>query len=60
VRLSYIGEKVMTRSKRELSDRLPAITGPLQPAMSRLFHTAPAESWRDLAKPLCAVIALEK
>jgi hypothetical protein len=51
---------VLTRSSRELSDFLPAVTGPLQPLLSRLFHTPLVESWRELAKPLCAVVALEK
>ncbi|HEX4621268.1 MAG TPA: class I SAM-dependent methyltransferase [Myxococcaceae bacterium] len=59
-RVGYIGEKVLTGSSRELSDFLPAITGPLQPLLSRLFHTPVVDSWRELAKPLCAVIALDK
>ena len=59
-RLAYVGEKVMTRSSRELSDYLPAVTGPVQPLLSKLLHTRPVDSWRELAKPLCAFIVLER
>lgn len=59
-RLSYVGERVLTGSRRELSDMLPAITGPLQPLMSRMFHSPPVASWRALKKPLCALVVLEK
>jgi SAM-dependent methyltransferase len=59
-RLAYIGETVRPRSSGEFSDHLPAITGPVQPLLSRAFHTPPAASWRNLAKPLCAIISLEK
>lgn len=58
--LTYVGEKVMKRSERELSDYLPAVTGPVQPLLSRLLHTAPATSWHALDKPLCALIVLAK
>lgn len=58
--LSYIGDRIMTRSSREFSDYLPAISGPLQPILARLIHTPPSSSWRELKKPLCAVIVLEK
>jgi SAM-dependent methyltransferase len=59
-RLTYIGERVLTSSERELSDYLPAVTGPLQPLLARALHTAPARDWRTLKKPLCAVLALAK
>lgn len=59
-RLRYVGERVLTHSQRELSDLLPVVTGPIQPLMSRLFHSPPVDSWRDLKKPLCALVVLEK
>lgn len=59
-RVRYVGERVMTGSRREFSDMLPAITGPIQPLMSRLFHSPPVESWQSLKKPLCALVVLEK
>ena len=42
------------------SDRLPLVSGPIQPLLSMLFHTEPVDSWRSLEKPLCALIVLEK
>jgi SAM-dependent methyltransferase len=59
-RLAFIGERVLTNSTRELDNYLPAVTGPVQPLLSALMHTRPAASWRELAKPLCAVIVLDK
>lgn len=59
-RLSFIGERVMTKSDHEFSDSLPALTGPIQPVLSKLFHTGPVDSWKVLKKPLCAVVVLEK
>jgi SAM-dependent methyltransferase len=59
-KLQYIGERVLTRSRREVCDFLPRITGPVQPLLSQLLHTPPTDSWRDLRKPLCALIVLEK
>lgn len=58
--LSFIGEKVLTAQARELSDFLPDVSGPIQPLLSRLFHTPPSPRWQDLAKPLCALLCLEK
>lgn len=58
--LSYFGERVMTQSERELSDFLPAVTGPVQPALSKLFHTGPVAAWQSLEKPLGALVVLEK
>ncbi|NJN18386.1 MAG: class I SAM-dependent methyltransferase [Oscillochloris sp.] len=57
--LRYVGERVMTGSQRELSDLLPVFTGPIQPLMSRMFHSSPVESWRSLKKPLCALLVLD-
>jgi SAM-dependent methyltransferase len=59
-RIDYIGERVLTRSRRELGDFLIAPTSPLHPLISRLAHTGPAASWRRLDKPLCAFVALSK
>lgn len=59
-KLAFIGERIMTGSERELSDLLPVLTGPIEPFLSGLVHTGPVASWRDLKKPLCAVVVLEK
>lgn len=58
--LRYVGEKVRTGAADELSDHLPLVTGPIQPLLSKLLHTEPVDSWRSLAKPLCALVALRK
>lgn len=57
-RLEYIGDRIMAGSEREFSDLLPAVTGPVQPALSWLIHTRETADWRALAKPLCAIIVL--
>jgi SAM-dependent methyltransferase len=59
-KLKYIGEKVMINSKQECRDVLHPATGPIQPLLSKLFHSKPVDSWKDLRKPLCALIVLEK
>jgi SAM-dependent methyltransferase len=59
-RLGFVGERVLVRSRRELSDLLPAVTGPLHPLLSALCHTPLAASPAALAKPLCALIVLDK
>jgi SAM-dependent methyltransferase len=58
--LQYVGEKVMVDSSSELSDRLPLLSGPIQPLLSKAFHTAPSASWQALKKPLCALVVLRK
>lgn len=58
--LRYVGERVLARSRHELCEYLPPYLGPLHPLASRLFLTRPAASWRGLAKPLCALVVLER
>lgn len=58
--LQYVGEKVLTKSSSELSDHLPLLSGPIQPLLSKLLHTGPSSSWRELKKPLCALVVLRK
>lgn len=58
--VKYVGERVLTNVQREVWDYLPVVTGPIQPLLSQLFHTRPADRWRDLKKPLCALIVLER
>jgi len=60
VRLGYIGERGPHWGTHELADYLPALSGPVQPLLSELFHTPLADSWRDVQRPLCAVVVLEK
>lgn len=58
--LRYVGETAPLLADCQLADLLPDLSGPLQPLLSRLFHTAPTEDWRSLKKPLCVVLTLEK
>ena len=58
--LKYVGERISVGSRHELCEFLPKPTGPVQPLISKLIHTAPSHSWRRLKKPLCALIVLEK
>lgn len=63
-KLQYVGEKVFVRSQQELFEHIPGVIapliGPIQPIMSMALHTRPVDSWREVAKPLCAFIVLEK
>jgi SAM-dependent methyltransferase len=56
----YVGERILHRSQRELSEFLIPPTGPLQPLLSRLVHTGPSHAWQELKKPLCAFLVLSK
>jgi SAM-dependent methyltransferase len=62
--LTFIGERILSRSNREFVDYIPfpvsAIVGPIQPVLSAMLHTPRTSAWRVLKKPLCACIALEK
>ena len=60
VKLVYIGERIMVHSEREFNDVLPKFSGPIQPLLSRLFHTHLEPCWQDLPKPLAAFMVLEK
>ena len=60
VKLGYFGEKVNIGPGREVSQFLPRPTGPIQPILSKLLHTKVAASWKDLRKPLGALIVLGK
>lgn len=57
--LKYFGETLMPRSERQLDDYLNIWSGPVQPLLSKLFLSKPADSWKDLKKPLCALLVLE-
>jgi len=58
--ITYVGERVLTSADDELSDRLPLLSGPVQPLLSKLCHTGPSDSWRALDKPLCALVVLRR
>jgi len=60
VSIRYVGDRLMTGSKKEFSEYLPKIAGHLHPLLSRMFHTPPTPDWRELGKPLCAIVVLEK
>ncbi|MBX3085451.1 MAG: hypothetical protein KF716_27700 [Anaerolineae bacterium] len=59
-RMAFLGEHIMVDDKREFNDILPKFSGPVQPLLSGMFHTQPADSWRDLKKPLSALLVLRK
>ncbi len=56
----YFGENILNNSKKEFSEYLPKIVGPIQPLLSKIFHTQGVDSWHELKKPLCALLILEK
>jgi SAM-dependent methyltransferase len=62
--LRFVGERVLAHSRKEVFEYIPfmgmVMTGLAHPLLSRLFHTAPADSWQALSKPLCALVVLEK
>lgn len=58
--LRFVGDRFDPGPDRELCEFLPPATGPLQPALARLLMTRPADDWRSLRKPLCALVVLEK
>jgi SAM-dependent methyltransferase len=62
--LSYVGERVLTASKKELFEYIPfsagIVIGHLQPLLARLLQTRPVDRWQDIKKPLCAFMVLEK
>jgi SAM-dependent methyltransferase len=60
VTTQFVGDTVLTSSSRELYDYLPSLSGPVQPLLSSLLHAGPTPDWQSLAKPLCALIVLEK
>lgn len=60
----YVGERVLQHSSKEVFEYVPfygmVLSGLAHPVLSRLFHTSPSSSWKDLGKPLCALVVLEK
>lgn len=56
----YVGERIFVRKPWELSEFLKPFTGPIHPLLSYLFHTRPSRSWRNLKKPLAAIVVLSK
>jgi len=58
--LAYVGETAPALPGHEFSELLPKLSGPIQPLLSRVFHTPPSSDWRSLKRPLCVVLCLEK
>lgn len=58
--VQYAGENILANSPHEFCDYLPLYLGPIHPIASRLVLGKPVASWKDVKKPLCAFIALEK
>jgi len=59
-KLQYVGENILAHSPHEFSEYLPLYLGPLHPIASRLVLSKPVDSWRDVKKPLCAFLVLDK
>lgn len=62
--LRYVGERVLTRSPKEIFEHIPFSAGIpiglIMPLLARLLQTTPVDRWQDIKKPLCAFIVLEK
>lgn len=62
--LRFVGERVLVNSKKEVFEYIPfygaVLIGLAHPMISRVCHTAPAATWQELDKPLCAFVVLEK
>jgi SAM-dependent methyltransferase len=57
----YVGERIMTRSEKEVASVMPKVgLGPVHPFLSRAFHTRATDDWTTLKKPLCAFLKLTK
>jgi SAM-dependent methyltransferase len=59
-KLQFIGERVLTKSKKELIEILPRRASFIEPLLSRLLLKKPVDSWKSLKKPLAALIVLGK
>jgi hypothetical protein len=59
-KMLFVGEHIMTHARREFSEVLMPITGPIQPLLSRHVHTPAVDSPHTLKKPLCAFLSLTK
>lgn len=60
VTVRYVGDRFSPPWRAEISDFLPAITGPVQPMLSKLLHVGPVDDWQTLRKPLCAILTIDK
>jgi len=60
VKIQYLGDRVSLSGRKEVSEHLHPLLGPLHPVASRLFHAPPSASWRDLKYPLGAIVVLRK
>lgn len=58
--LRFVGERAIAPRHREVSDYLPVATGPVDPLLSRVLHRGPVADWRQLDRPLCALVDLVK
>lgn len=62
--LRFVGERVLRRSSKEVFEYVPfygmVMTGLAHPIISRICHTPAVSSWREIQKPLCALVVLEK
>ena len=59
-KLEYVGENILTESKKEFSSLLPFALGPFHPMFAKMFLTKPTTDYHQLKKPLCALVVLHK
>jgi SAM-dependent methyltransferase len=59
-KLRFMGDRVALGNGKEIASYFPPLTGPLHPLLSRLFHATPSISWKDMKRPLGALLVLEK
>ncbi|HTP80609.1 MAG TPA: methyltransferase domain-containing protein [Bacteroidota bacterium] len=59
-KILYMGERFALSRRKELSEYFHPLLGPLHPALSYLFHSAPMPSWRGMRRPLGALLVLRK
>jgi len=56
----YLGDRVSPGGGKEIAEYFPPYTGPVHPLVSKIFHAAPSASWREMKKPLGALLVLRK
>lgn len=59
-KIVYLGDRVALGNGKEIASYFPPLTGPIHPLLSRLFHDRPSPSWKDMKRPLGALLVLEK
>lgn len=59
-KLLFMGERIKFSEGKELAHFLHPLLGPIQPALSALFHVSPSPDWRSMKQPLGALLVMSK